>query len=46
MSFNHGGARFHMIKAFFLDILDSQKKFEFQVIPNFKNSEFEEIQCI
>ena len=26
----------------FLDILDTQKKFEFQVIPNFKDSEFEE----
>ena len=26
----------------FLDILDTQKKSEFQVIPNFKDSEFEE----
>ena len=30
----------------FLEILDTQKKFEFQVIPNFKDSEFEETKCI
>ena len=30
----------------FLDILDTQKKSEFQVIPNFKDFEFEETQCI
>ena len=29
----------------FLDILDTQKKSEFQVIPNFKDSEFEETKC-
>ena len=29
-----------------LDILDSKKKCEFQEIPNFKGSEFEETKCI
>ena len=30
----------------FIDILDTQKKFEFQGISNFKDSEFEETKCI
>ena len=29
-----------------IDILDTQKKSEFQGIPNFKDSEFEETKCI
>ena len=30
----------------FIYILDTQKKFEFQGISNFKDSEFEETKCI
>ena len=39
------GFGFTKLTAHFLRYLDSQKKSEFQGIPNFKGSEFEEIKC-
>ena len=40
------GFSFIKLTAHFFRYLDSQKKSEFQGIPNFKGSEFEEIKCI
>ena len=40
------GFGFIKLTAHFFRYLDSQKKSEFQGIPNFKGSEFEEIKCI
>ena len=39
------GFGFIKLIAHFFRYLDSQKKCEFQVIPNIKDSEFEEIKC-
>ena len=39
------GFGFIKLIAHFYRYLDSQKKCEFQVIPKFKGSDFEEIKC-